>query len=124
MTTTTLTLGQASRLTGRGKTTLARMIRRGALSATRTEEGEYRIDAAELHRAVPFPAPGEPASATAATGPAVHHATASGATGDLVATLREMLADMRQERDHWRDQAQRLATDRRERRPWWRRIAG
>src|SRR5467141_3154006 len=42
-----------------------------------------------------------------------------------VAMLREQLADARRDRDAWRDQAQRLAiADQRERRPWWKRLAG
>jgi excisionase family DNA binding protein len=108
-TSTTLSLGQAARLTGLGKTTLARAIKAGRLSATRNETGSYSIDAAELARVFPFPAPTETGAATA---PVVHHAT----TEDQVAPLREMLAmlkaentDMRHDRDQWRDIAQRLA---------------
>jgi hypothetical protein len=127
---TELTLGAAARMCGKGKTTLARMIKRGALSATRTEDGGYRIDASELARAVPFRVPGAGNGATgAAPGAVVHHAP-SDATGEaLIATLRQVLDDMRQQRDEWkdqaaawRDQAQRLAlTD--QRRPWWKRLA-
>jgi hypothetical protein len=55
MTMLMLTLGQAARMCGRGKTTLARAIKRGALSAMRNETGGYLIDPAELSRAFPFP---------------------------------------------------------------------
>jgi excisionase family DNA binding protein len=108
-TATSLTLGQAARLTGLGKTTLARAIKAGRLSATRGETGGYSIDAAELARVFPFPSPAETGVATA---PVVHHATVD----DQVAGLREMLAmlraehaDLRQDRDQWREMAQRLA---------------
>jgi hypothetical protein len=108
-TSTILSLGQAARLTGFGKTTLARAIKAGRLSATRNETGSYSIDAAELARVFPFPAPTEPGTATA---PVVHHATA----GDQVEALREMMAmmraensDLRHDRDQWREIAQRLA---------------
>jgi hypothetical protein len=97
---TMLTLGEASRVSGRGKTTLARAIRRGALSATRTETG-YQIDAAELARAFPFHAPLE----------AAHHASPDATTDILVAALRATIEDLRKDRDHWRDafeQSQRL----------------
>lgn len=47
------TLGQAARLVGRGKTTLARAISQGKLSATRHEDGSYSIDGAELARVYP-----------------------------------------------------------------------
>jgi excisionase family DNA binding protein len=108
-TATILSLGQAARLTGLGKTTLARAIKAGRLSATRSETGGYSIDAAELARVFPFRAPDETGAATA---PVVHHATVD----DQVTALREMLAmsraentDLRQDRDQWRDMAQRLA---------------
>jgi excisionase family DNA binding protein len=142
----TLTLGEAARLTGLGKTTLARAIKAGRLSATRTEAGSYQIDPAELARVYPFPAPTEATGATgAATGPLVHHATPEatsappGATGVLeaqVAGLREIgellrrqLEDVREDRDRWRSQAeaaQRLITSQAggDRRPWWKRLAG
>jgi excisionase family DNA binding protein len=110
---TMLTLGEAARLTKLGKTTLARAIKAGRLSASRTDAGSYQIDASELARVYPFPAPGEPgepAGATvAATGSVVHQTTPDATTDALVATLRERLADMRQDRDHWRGMAERLA---------------
>ena len=70
---------------------------------------------------------GKPAHATAATLDAT--------TDTLVATLQEQLANMRQDRDHWRGMAQaitrqiaeattRQIIDQRERRPWWKRLAG
>jgi excisionase family DNA binding protein len=65
-----ITLGEASRLTGLGKTTLARAIKAGRLSAMRTTSGSYEIDPAELARCYPFKAPTEATAATvAATGP-------------------------------------------------------
>ena len=45
-----ITLGEGSRLTGLGKTTLALAIKAGRLSATRTTIGSYEIDPAELAR--------------------------------------------------------------------------
>lgn len=132
---TMITLGEAARLTGKGKTTLARMIKRGVFSATRTPEGSYMIDAAELARAVPFPAPTTATSATdAAPGSVVHHAPPDATTDALVATLREALADMRSQRDdamsqrdHWRGMAERLALPappQPQPRKWWWRRAG
>ena len=44
------TLGQAARAVGRSKTTLGRYIKSGRLSASRAEDGAYRIDPAELDR--------------------------------------------------------------------------
>ena len=61
-----ITLGEAARSTGLSKTTLARAIKAGRLSATRTEMGSYEIDSAELSRVYWFPAPTEAGGATVA----------------------------------------------------------
>ena len=91
---TILTFAQAARLTSLGKTTLARAIKSGRLG-----------------RVYPFPAPVEAANATnAATND--HAASLEieiAALRDVAALLREQLGDIRRDRDHWRDQAQRLA---------------
>lgn len=110
-TTTALSLGQAARLTGLGKTTLARAIQAGRLSATRTETGGYSIEPCELARVFPIQ------GAAVAT---VDHGSVTGqmaqlatipATDELVAALREMAAilksenvDLRQERDRFREE--------------------
>jgi hypothetical protein len=129
-----LTLGQAARLTGLGKTTLARAIRAGRLSAGRKPDGGYEIDPAELSRVYPFPAPGDPETVTLPVA-TVHRATPDATTDVLVATLRQTIEDLRRdrddaraERDHWRDQAQRLALPKPKPEPepepepmtWWR----
>jgi excisionase family DNA binding protein len=61
-----ITLGEAARLTGLGKTTLARAIKSGRLSATRTDAGSYVIDPAVLSRVFRFPAPTQASGATVA----------------------------------------------------------
>jgi hypothetical protein len=45
-----LTLGQAAKETGLSKTAIARAIKSGRLSGTKSESGEYQIDPAELFR--------------------------------------------------------------------------
>jgi excisionase family DNA binding protein len=124
-----ITLGEAARITGLGKTTLARAIKSGRLSATRADAGSYQIDPAELNRVYPFTAPQEATHATvAATDRMVRQATPAdtGATlAEQVAMLRSLLDDMKADRDSWRSMAERLSiTDQRDRRPWWRKIAG
>jgi hypothetical protein len=47
------TLGQASKATGLHKTRLSRAIKNGVISATKTPQGGYLIDPAELHRVFP-----------------------------------------------------------------------
>jgi hypothetical protein len=127
MTATDLTLGQAARLCDRGKTTLARAIKSGRMSASRRDDGGYLINVAELER-VFGPLNG---ATVAATGDVVHHATppvTDAATNALVAELRGMLADVRADRDRWRDMAERLSLPKPAepavQRPWWRRLAG
>jgi excisionase family DNA binding protein len=116
---TALSLGQAARLAGVGKTTIARAVRSGRLAATRTDTGSYLIEIGELERLYPLRAPGDTGATDDATGGAVHQATIKATTAALageVASLREMLAmmreqldDVRHDRDRWRDQAERLA---------------
>ena len=60
----------------------------------------------------------------AAPGVVVRDAARDATTDALVSTLREVLADMRQDRDHWRDVATRLALTDQRPRSWWRRLAG
>jgi hypothetical protein len=115
-----LSLGESARLTRLGKTTLARAIKAGRLSASRKEDGGYEIDPAELARVYRVYLTGEKSEETvAATGDAVRHATIDAEVATLRATLalmREHLDearkdrdDARRERDEWRDHAKRLA---------------
>src|SRR6516165_8512725 len=55
---TTLSLGQAAGLTGRGKTILARAIS-GQFFTGSKEDGGHNMDGAESARVYPFPAPVE-----------------------------------------------------------------
>ena len=88
-----ITLGEAARLTGLGKTTLARAIKAGRLSATRTEMGSYEIDPAELSRVYPFPAPTEAAGETVAATHATREATNE--TPSATAVLEAQIAGAR-----------------------------
>ena len=47
------TLGTAAKATGLSKPTIHHAIRSGRISATRLDDGSYRIDPAELHRVFP-----------------------------------------------------------------------
>ena len=48
-----LTLGQAAKETGISKPTISKSINKGRLSATKSEQGQYQIDPAELLRVFP-----------------------------------------------------------------------
>jgi hypothetical protein len=78
---------------------------------------------------------GEPAQATVPAPGTAHPATLEATTDTLVAALRKELADMRQDRDHWRGMAEaitrqiaeattRRIIDQRGQRPWWKRLVG
>lgn len=112
-----LTLGQAAKEIGVSKPTLSKAISTGKLSATRREDQSFAIDPAELmryheankHRFQP------------ATVPALRPETDDNAVevielrarADLaeqrLSDLKAQLVDMREQRDKWQDQAQRLA---------------
>jgi excisionase family DNA binding protein len=126
---TTLSLGQAARATGASKSTIQRAIKTGRLSATRLEGGGYSIDPSELFR-VYAPVSQAPADATdASTGPVERHTTPAAPAAVYeaqIASLREVgdllrgqLGDLREDRDRWRNQAERLALAPPARRPWW-----
>jgi hypothetical protein len=87
-------LASASAATGVNKSTVLRAIKAGRLSAQREETGGWSIDPAELHRVFPP----LPAAATSTQAEVQRDAI----TNQLVAELRGVIADLRQDRDHWR----------------------
>jgi hypothetical protein len=112
---TTLSLGQAARLTGRGKTKFARAIS-GRLFAASKEDGGS--NSSESARGYPFPAPVETAAELR---------TRLTLAEERLADLKAMLEDMRRDRDALREQAQtRLLPAPAARISWlpWRRTAG
>jgi hypothetical protein len=134
-----VTIKQAGRATGKSKATILRAIQGHRISAVKDEvTGAWMIDVAELHR-VFTPAPADAAEAVQ---------DADGAASVMRAELvmmRERLederrererertekdaviADVREDRDRWRAQAEKLPlTDQRPalRRRWWRRRKG
>lgn len=101
-----LSAREAARVAGKAVTTITRAIESGKLSAGRVDGGGYDIDPSELFRVFP--------KTSSATPSEIRHATPQ-ETGENkalqreVELLREALADARQERDRWRDMADRLA---------------
>lgn len=137
-------LSAAAKRAGVSKATIHRNIKRGVLSAARQDDGSYRIDPAELHRVFPLAGdvaetakPVPPVSGETLRNPSengaepVLHAELAGAR-QLIELLERQVADLRDDRDGWRRQAesaQRLLTHDREKsattgRPWWKRLAG
>jgi hypothetical protein len=126
--TTMLSLGQAARLASVGKTTIARAIQSGRLSATRRDDGGYAIDPAELCRvydcrpsgATPATGEGDGLSERGATpretGPDPELEKALAAAEARIEGLRQVVEAERRradeavaDRDRWAAQAERLA---------------
>jgi hypothetical protein len=104
----TVSLGQAARLAGVGKTTIARTIKAGPLAAIRTEADGYQIDPAELNRV--YPIRPQEAAGTAAIANATSAVLMTQIEGlkAVVKMLKRQLDETRLERDHWRHQVERL----------------
>ncbi len=121
-----LSLREAAEQAGTSKSTIWRAIRAGRLSATRTDDGGFAIDPAELFRAFPPQRPEErPTGQNATPSEAAPEGPATPATDELavklavaeaeIAGLKALLAEvkanrdeLRQDRDEWRGRAERL----------------
>jgi len=98
--------GQAAKATGKSIPTITRAIKSGKISASRKSGGGYEIDPAELHRLFDAVTPDSDVTVTelGRETPIVPNMLQ-----DKVKMLEEALADVRDDRDHWRQQAERLA---------------
>lgn len=134
-----LTLSQAAKASGKSKSTLSRAIKMGRLSATRLDDGNFSIDPAELFRAYPAtsnsPYDERPIEHGATPVPAELKSRISmlelllEKEREAVAREREISADLKEDRDRWRQQAASLLADLRpqlaepsppaRRRSWW-----
>lgn len=114
------TLGEAAKATGRSKATISKAIKSGRISAHKDETGTFHIDPSELHRVYPPTVSSE------------HEETPSNtlARPDIDGTIRELqarleaaherltdketvIADLKEDRDRWRQQATALLADHR-----------
>jgi hypothetical protein len=120
-----LGLQAAAELTGRSRSTIHRAMQQGRLSYEKDESGGRLVDTAELLR-VFGESPPEDARNGAGNGErhAMHNVELR-AKLELEraknALLEERIAELKDERDRWREQASRLLTDQRpaRRRRWW-----
>jgi hypothetical protein len=121
---TSFSLRQAAQEAGTSKSTVLRAIQSGRLSATRTDDGGYSIDPAELFRVYPSkPAAdqvvdrfaGQDATAPTPAGMTdllMRQAQLEAALSGVQAILdveRRRAEELRTERDRWAAQAERLA---------------
>src|SRR5258708_7132024 len=116
-----LTLGQAAKQIGVSKPTLSKAISTGKLSATRREDQSVAIDPSELMRyfeanrhrsnlATEDAWRAEPPAGDRGNGVDLVELRARADLAEQrLQDLKGQLADMREQRDKWQDQAQRLA---------------
>lgn len=117
------TLGDAAKISGKSKTTLHRAIKSGKISATKADDGSYSIDPAELHRIFPPATSGTPAVPPHRNEQEQYRNTLETLRIQLEmqakerererTLLQETIADLREDRDKWRQQATALLEDHR-----------
>jgi len=133
------TLGDAAKASGRSKTTIHRAIKSGKISANKADDGSYSIDPAELHRVFPI-APQETPLLPLQRNDTEHQSNTLETLRIQLkiyekerererALLQETIADLREDRDKWRQQATSMLADQRQefpaaappvkRRTWW-----
>ena len=116
-------LAAAAAATGLNKTTILRAIKKGRISGTRDELGQWTVEPVELHRIFPI------ASAQRCAPVALpQHASVLADAEQRAAIAEQRVLDLRDtvddlRRDLWREQAQRLALPAQQpvqrRRRWW-----
>ncbi|WP_052003502.1 excisionase family DNA-binding protein [Microvirga sp. BSC39] len=126
---TTLSLREAAEQTGVSKSTIFRAIQAGRMSAQRDDDRNFKIDPAELFRAYPPKAPDSDVArdvAEQAATPPVGQGAPAPATDELrvrnaqleseINALKTILEnekqraeELREDRDRWAKQAERLA---------------
>lgn len=117
---TLLSASQAAKEVGKSIPTITRAIKKGKLSATKTEEGGYQIDPAELFRVWPAAKSDATPERDNETGKKLGHATSKNTdvTGGLEAEVKFLkqlledrdgtIADLKDQRDKWQEQAKTL----------------
>jgi len=116
-----LSLSQAAKLTSKSKSTINRAIKTGKLSAVRHDDGSYSIDPAELSRAFNLE-PDKGAKRRDEEPDGTRFLERIEALEAMLNREREISADLKEDRDRWRQQASALLTDQRPTRlasKWW-----
>jgi hypothetical protein len=122
------TLGEAAKATGKSKATISKAIKIGRISAQKDETGTFHIDPSELHRVYPLAVSSEQEETPANTPTKTDN---DGAIRELQARLEAaqerladkegVIADLREDRDRWRQQATALLADQRPK-GFWKRL--
>lgn len=116
------TLGEAAKATGKSKATISKAIKSGRISASKDDTGAFRIDPSELHRIYPpIPkgeqeeTPKETPENTSESGDFKALQARLEAAQERLADKEAVIADLREDRDKWRQQATALLEDKRPR---------
>lgn len=125
------TLGEAAKATGKSKATISKAIKSGRISAVKDEFGTFHIDPAEVHR-VYAPTVSQKQNETPLR--SVLNTENDGhirelkmrleAAHDRLTDKEAVIADLREDRDKWRQQATALLTDQRNTSGFWARLIG
>jgi hypothetical protein len=114
------TLGEAAKATGKSKATISKAIKSGRVSAYKDETGTFHIDPSELHRVYPSTVSNEHIETHANTpektdidGTIRELRTRLEAAHERLSDKETVIADLREDRDRWRQQATALLTDNR-----------
>lgn len=114
------TLGEAAKATGKSKATISKSIKNGRISARKDATGTFQIDPSELHRVYPPTTNNEHLEPPTNTS---ENPNIDGIIRELQARLEAaherlsdketVIADLREDRDRWRQQASALLGDQR-----------
>jgi len=112
---------EAAKLTGKQRQTIHKAIKEGRISAVKSASGEWRIDPAELFRVYePLSTVNDNQSNKVDTGLQRVDSGLQREIDLLRERLKEkdgIIEDLKEDRDHWRQQATALLTDQRARKP-------
>lgn len=114
------TLGEAAKATGKSKATISKAIKSGRISAKKGDTGAFAIDPSELHRVYPLTVEGEQKETphkqqenTKDDGLIRELQARLEATQERLTDKESVIADLREDRDKWRQQATALLEDKR-----------
>jgi hypothetical protein len=136
-----LTLGEASKQTGKSKATLSRAVKNGRISAIKQDDGSFSIEPSELFRVYKRVYDGTHTTARNAKDETVRNPTSTPEQDIEIATLRAELSaareriddlkrqadEIREDRDAWKHQANRLLSappQQEQKKGFWDRLRG
>lgn len=125
------TLGEAAKATGKSKATISKAIKNGRISAQKDETGTFQIDPSELHRVYQPTVYGErnttpenTQESTDTNGVVRELQARLEAANERISDKEAVIADLREDRDRWRQQATALLSDHKHPKGFWARLLG